>query len=64
MLFLLIILIFFTVQVHVFKPITSKAGNSEHYLVCIGFKGSSVLTDQHLEQLMIGFSTLIMQNLF
>lgn len=39
------------VQVHVFKPATSKAGNSEQYIICLGYKGrSNVLTHGHLER--------------
>ena len=38
-------------QVHVFKPATSKAGNSEQYIICLGYKGrSNVLTHGHLER--------------
>ena len=38
-------------QLHVFKPVTSKAGNSEQYVICIGFKGTAVLTQDHLKKL-------------
>jgi cap2 methyltransferase len=35
----------------VFKPATSKAGNSEQYIICLGYKGrSNVLTHGHLER--------------
>ncbi|XP_059848463.1 cap-specific mRNA (nucleoside-2'-O-)-methyltransferase 2 [Hypanus sabinus] len=41
-------------QVHVFKPATSKAGNSEVYIVCLEYRGRSVL-GSHLEELERGF---------
>ena len=41
------------VQVHVFKPVASKAGNSEQYVICLGFKK---LTKAHLDKLQLGFS--------
>ena len=38
-------------QVNVFKPASSKAGNSEQYIICLGYKGrSNVLTHGHLEK--------------
>lgn len=39
------------VQLHVFKPVTSKAGNSEQYVICIGYKGTAVLTQEHLKKM-------------
>ena len=34
-----------------FKPASSKAGNSEQYIICLGYKGrSNVLTHGHLEK--------------
>ncbi|XP_072135202.1 cap-specific mRNA (nucleoside-2'-O-)-methyltransferase 2 [Mobula birostris] len=41
-------------QVHAFKPATSKAGNSEVYIVCLGYRGQSAL-GTHLEELEQGF---------
>ena len=38
-------------QLHVFKPVTSKAGNSEQYVICIGYRGTAVLTQEHLKKL-------------
>ncbi|XP_019856804.1 PREDICTED: cap-specific mRNA (nucleoside-2'-O-)-methyltransferase 1-like isoform X2 [Amphimedon queenslandica] len=42
--------------VNVYKPVSSKAGNSEQYIVCVGFKGRSVITDVHLNKLKQGFN--------
>ena len=45
-------------QVHVFKPASSKAGNSEQYLICLGYKGrSNVLTHGHLEKFRAVYGT-------
>lgn len=41
-------------RVHVFKPATSKAGNSEVYVVCLEYGGRPVL-GSHLEELERGF---------
>ena len=38
-------------QLHVFKPVTSKSGNSEQYVICIGYKGTAVLTQEHLKKM-------------
>lgn len=38
-------------QLHVFKPVTSKAGNSEQYVICIGYKGTVVLSQEHLKKM-------------
>ena len=48
-------------QVHVFKPVASKAGNSEQYLVCLGF---TRLTKAHLDKLQLGFSEAPLMHTF
>lgn len=50
------IIFYFYCKVNVYKPVSSKAGNSEQYIVCVGFKGRSVITDVHLNKLKQGFS--------
>lgn len=47
-------------QVNVFKPATSKSGNSEQYVVCIEYKGQGVLTQKHLEELELAFCECIL----
>uniref|UniRef100_UPI00398E4E38 cap-specific mRNA (nucleoside-2'-O-)-methyltransferase 2 n=1 Tax=Pristiophorus japonicus TaxID=55135 RepID=UPI00398E4E38 len=41
-------------QVHVFKPGTSKSGNSEVYAVCLGYAGKGALAE-HLAQLVLSY---------
>ncbi|XP_078400046.1 cap-specific mRNA (nucleoside-2'-O-)-methyltransferase 2 [Cetorhinus maximus] len=48
-------------QVHVFKPGTSKSGNSEVYAVCLDYAGKDALGD-HLDQLMLNFGPDVDQN--
>ena len=43
-------------QVNVFKPATSKSGNSEQYVVCMDYRGQGLLTQRHLEKLKQAFS--------
>ncbi|XP_071950422.1 cap-specific mRNA (nucleoside-2'-O-)-methyltransferase 2-like [Antedon mediterranea] len=43
-------------EVHVFKPSTSKAGNSEVYVICLNYKGRSWL-DQYFPVLLQAFSS-------
>ena len=52
-------------EVHVFKPATSKPGNSELYLVCLGYIGRSLIKD-YLNILHKNFSESVFQsrNLF
>ncbi|KAI6655513.1 Cap-specific mRNA (nucleoside-2'-O-)-methyltransferase 2 [Oopsacas minuta] len=38
-------------QLHLFKPSTSKAGNSEVYLVCLKFHGIDTFSEWHLQKL-------------
>ncbi|XP_065837285.1 cap-specific mRNA (nucleoside-2'-O-)-methyltransferase 2-like isoform X2 [Oscarella lobularis] len=38
-------------KVWVSKPATSKSGNSEVYVICVGYRGKSVLTDKHFDRL-------------
>ena len=45
-------------QLHVFKPVTSKAGNSEQYVICIKFKGTAVLTQDHLKKLSTAYGIM------
>ena len=40
-----------SIQVHVFKPATSKEGNSEVYVVCKGFRVEKLTADQKSELL-------------
>ncbi|XP_078067309.1 cap-specific mRNA (nucleoside-2'-O-)-methyltransferase 2 isoform X2 [Mustelus asterias] len=47
-------------QVHVFKPGTSKSGNSEVYVVCLDYLGKNVL-GEHLEQLVQNFGPDVVQ---
>ena len=46
-------------QLHVFKPVTSKAGNSEQYVICVKFKGTAVLTQDHLKKLSTAYGIII-----
>ena len=39
-----LLFIFESYQVHVFKPATSKAGNSEVYVVCENYNGKEQLS--------------------
>eukprot|EP00058_Branchiostoma_floridae_P003283 XP_002588771.1 hypothetical protein BRAFLDRAFT_125627 [Branchiostoma floridae] len=41
-------------EVHVFKPVTSKSGNSEVYVVCVGYSGQETLAG-HMDKLMENF---------
>ncbi|XP_019613987.1 PREDICTED: cap-specific mRNA (nucleoside-2'-O-)-methyltransferase 2-like [Branchiostoma belcheri] len=41
-------------EVHAFKPATSKSGNSEVYVVCLGYSGQEALTG-HMDKLMANF---------
>ncbi|XP_035685398.1 cap-specific mRNA (nucleoside-2'-O-)-methyltransferase 2-like [Branchiostoma floridae] len=41
-------------EVHVFKPATSKSGNSEVYVVCVGYSGQETLAG-HMDKLMENF---------
>ena len=41
-----------------FKPVTSKAGNSEQYIVCMKYKGKA-LGSAHWERLRLGFGTWV-----
>ena len=43
-------------QVNVFKPVTSKAGNSEQYVICVNYKGKATFSDAHWDRLRLGFS--------
>ncbi|XP_021484817.1 cap-specific mRNA (nucleoside-2'-O-)-methyltransferase 2-like [Meriones unguiculatus] len=43
-------------QVHVFKPATSKAGNSEVYVVCLRYKGREVMHPL-LSRMVLNFGT-------
>lgn len=43
-------------QVHVFKPATSKAGNSEVYVVCLHYKGKEVIHPL-LSKMVLNFGT-------
>ncbi|KAM6223146.1 LOW QUALITY PROTEIN: cap-specific mRNA (nucleoside-2'-O-)-methyltransferase 2 [Rhynchocyon petersi] len=43
-------------QVHVFKPATSKAGNSEVYVVCLHYKGREAIHPV-LSKMMLNFGT-------
>ncbi|XP_070255168.1 cap-specific mRNA (nucleoside-2'-O-)-methyltransferase 2 [Myotis yumanensis] len=43
-------------QVHVFKPATSKAGNSEVYVVCLHYKGTEVIQPL-LSKMVLNFGT-------
>ncbi|CAK6436766.1 unnamed protein product [Pipistrellus nathusii] len=43
-------------QVHVFKPATSKAGNSEVYVVCLQYKGRDVIQPL-LSKMVLNFGT-------
>ncbi|XP_038663070.1 cap-specific mRNA (nucleoside-2'-O-)-methyltransferase 2 isoform X2 [Scyliorhinus canicula] len=47
-------------QVHVFKPGTSKSGNSEVYAVCLNYAGTDALGD-HLDQLELNFGLDVVQ---
>ena len=42
-------------QVNVFKPVTSKAGNSEQYIICMKYKGKTILNDAYWDRLKLGF---------
>ena len=44
-------------QLHLFKPATSKAGNSEVYLVCLRFHGADSLSDWHRQKLESAFTS-------
>jgi hypothetical protein len=39
----------------VYKPVTSKGGNSEQYVICIGYKGKGILTEAYWDKLKLGF---------
>ncbi|KAI8491532.1 cap2 mRNA methylation [Branchiostoma belcheri] len=41
-------------EVHAFKPATSKSGNSEVYVVCLGYSGQETLAG-HMDKLMSNF---------
>ncbi len=41
----------YAAQINVFKPATSKSGNSEQYVVCIGYRGRDHFTTKQLEKL-------------
>lgn len=43
-------------QVHVFKPATSKAGNSEVYVICLHYKGREVIQPL-LSKMVLNFGT-------
>lgn len=43
-------------QVHVFKPATSKAGNSEVYVICLHYKGREVIQPL-LSKMVLSFGT-------
>lgn len=45
-------------EVHVFKPATSKSGNSEVYVICLGYKGMIDIQLHYLRQPLIGRYTL------
>ncbi|XP_072374747.1 cap-specific mRNA (nucleoside-2'-O-)-methyltransferase 2 isoform X2 [Scyliorhinus torazame] len=47
-------------QVHVFKPGTSKSGNSEVYAVCLNYEGKDALGD-HFNQLELNFGLDVVQ---
>ena len=36
---------------NVFKPATSKSGNSEQYVVCMGYRGMNSFTSKQLEKM-------------
>lgn len=50
-------------QVHVFKPATSKAGNSEVYVVCLGYKGRGAIQPL-LSKMVLYFGTEVTKALF
>ena len=43
-------------RLHLFKPATSKAGNSEVYLVCLGYHGIDSFSEWHLQKLESAFT--------
>ena len=47
--------LFSSPQLHVFKPATSKAGNSEQYLICLGYKGANILSQKLVAKLKLFF---------
>lgn len=48
----------FCSQLHVFKPATSKAGNSEQYLICLGYKGTNILSQKFVAKLKLVFGEM------
>jgi len=42
-------------QLHVVKPATSKAGNSEQYVICLGYNGAHTLSQKLMERLKLVF---------
>lgn len=50
-------------SIHMFKPATSKEGNSEAYVVCLGFKGTDFL-ERHLPILRQYFKSFSLKAMF
>ncbi|CAH1272725.1 CMTR2 [Branchiostoma lanceolatum] len=48
-------------EVHAFKPATSKSGNSEVYVVCVGYSGQEALAG-HMDTLMSNFKPASHEN--
>lgn len=48
----------FSSQLHVFKPATSKAGNSEQYLICLGYRGTNILSQKFVAKLKLVFGEM------
>lgn len=45
-------------QLHVVKPATSKAGNSEQYVICLGYNGANALSQKLMERLKLVFGEI------
>ena len=50
-------------SIHMFKPATSKEGNSEVYVICLGFKGT-IFLERHLPSLRANFKSFSLKAMF